>query len=125
MKLDFPSLPYASVAPVTFPIVLAAEANSVRVKGRFLPGAIRMDEVGMGERGLNERCAAFLQIAFQRLNRRRKLTVVYAGIDQDEFSLLRSFGANQASPNVGIQILASHGQLQLSFPEAPIGVAGF
>ena len=73
---DFPSLPRAAVAPVTLRIVLTAEASPVRVEGRILPDLIRVDEVGVLERSLDNGCAAFVQIALQRLHRRTDTTVV-------------------------------------------------
>ena len=62
--------------------MLAAAARPVRVEGRLFPDPVGVDEVGVLKCGLEDCCAAALEIASQRLNRRNELAVVYAGSSQ-------------------------------------------
>ena len=89
---DFPPLPRGAIALVASRIVLAAVASPVRVAGRVLPDPVGVDKVGVLKCGLEDCCAAALEIASERLNRRNELAAVYAGSGQNSPPALRASG---------------------------------
>ena len=91
-ELDFPPLPHGVGAPVKPGIMLAAESRPVRVQGRVLPDPVRVDEIGVLERRLEDRRAAAPKIAFQGLDRRHEFAVVNAGFGQDNPPMQRASG---------------------------------
>ena len=80
---DSPPPPLCVSAPVELRIVLAARTGPVRVERRVPPDPVRMGEVGVLERRPNNRRAAVPQVAFQRLDRRDGLALLYAGDGQE------------------------------------------
>ena len=92
VQFNIAALPGGLGAFVEVRVVLATAANPARVKRGVLPNPVWMSEVRVLERGLHDRCAAFLQIAFQRLNRRYQCAFVCPGPFQDEIPTLRPFG---------------------------------
>ena len=97
-QFDIPPLPHAVGTPVEPGIVLAAQACPIRIKGCVLPDSVRVDEIGMLERRPQNRRAALPEIAFQRLYRRYKFAVVYAGFGQVDLPIQRASGIRTLTP---------------------------
>ena len=122
---DFPPVARPNCLPPLLKprVVFAAASRPFREIGRFRPNRVWMNEIGMGECGLDDRNPAFTEIIFQRPNRGNQVPVVNSEVEHYRlFCILHRDGFEAMSQGLDehlTQVCGGQFLRSLSWPTIP------